>query len=313
MLIIQKNISNKEALVSEFLKRKDFKECKEEVETSYYKNKRTVFITQLQILITKLGLIVSELMLKPKLIDGNCSLSISYLTQDILDKPGLYKILRALEINKSGNMNKHSLDEVKLIETDSIVSNYNFMCECLASKLRINAFNNAKINKVSVNPINRICSESNCEKYLMIGNVKTKLTLSSNSSIDRYNKVVNCKLSIKLDGLNEYYNLSYSIKNNDCNGRIITKGTTSFSNSKSLSLDLPIRFAEVNANNGVNIFTELELTKQVKTKVKSTKTISYETGRIFKKTISKEIPVETTLTKNVCVGKATTKLSNVIK
>lgn len=81
------------------------------------------FIGDMQRLITKLGIMMSEVSNGPHI--NYCYTSINYLCNDVLDSPGLIKTFDDLGVNQKGNQMKHTIARNVHIEMQRCVTAYN--------------------------------------------------------------------------------------------------------------------------------------------------------------------------------------------
>ena len=81
------------------------------------------FIGDMQRLITKLGIMMSEVSNGPHI--NYCYTSINYLCKDVLDSPGLIKTFDDLGLNQKGNQGKHTIARNVHIEMQRCVTAYN--------------------------------------------------------------------------------------------------------------------------------------------------------------------------------------------
>ena len=83
------------------------------------------FITDMQILVTKLGIMISDVAAGPDI--SYCIQSIRYLCGEVLDDPKLEKAFIGLDLNNKGNDAKHSLSADVSIDMERCVEIYNFV------------------------------------------------------------------------------------------------------------------------------------------------------------------------------------------
>ena len=95
------------------------------------------FITNLQILITKLGIIVSKISTSPVNI-AYCGTSLSYLCNDVLDRPSLERSFDEVGLNDKGNKGKHSI-ETNHIDMNRAVLAYNNLVQLIINQYNLYA------------------------------------------------------------------------------------------------------------------------------------------------------------------------------
>ena len=103
----------------------------------YSKGYVQTFITDMQILITKIGYIITN-------IDNNkvsisyCAQSINYLCNTVLDRPSLAKTFSNVGINDKGNTGKHNITTNK-IDMNKSVTVYNDLVTSISKKYKLPA------------------------------------------------------------------------------------------------------------------------------------------------------------------------------
>lgn len=114
--------------------------------TNGYEN---TFITDFQILITKIGISVSEVSNGPRI--SNCYQSIKFLCVDVLENPEQMKTFYSLGINTKGNSGKHTIDE-NHIEMVRCVTFYNTFLISVSEKCGLPALKKLIIRKNKATP-----------------------------------------------------------------------------------------------------------------------------------------------------------------
>jgi hypothetical protein len=89
----------------------------------YAKGYVNAFITDMQILITKLGIMVSAVSNGPSI--SYCYTSINYLCETVLDSPNLVSTFDDIGLNDKANHNKHSIAQNVNIDMLRCVTAYN--------------------------------------------------------------------------------------------------------------------------------------------------------------------------------------------
>lgn len=105
-----------------------------------------LFSSQIQILITKIGLILSECSEDKKLQTGNSSDSLQYICKNVLNDPKLLSDILKTGINSAGNEAKHEIKDYK-IDLDRCLKLYNQMIKELVQKTKIKSFKKLQIEK----------------------------------------------------------------------------------------------------------------------------------------------------------------------
>ncbi len=111
----------------------------------YSKGYTQLFITDLQNLITKVGIIMSEVSTSKKRI-SYCSSALDYLCNDVLNSNNLYKRFDEIGINAKGNIGKHSLKS-NTIDLDKTVIVFNSMIDNIANRYNLPALKKLLICK----------------------------------------------------------------------------------------------------------------------------------------------------------------------
>lgn len=119
-----------------------YKSVQERVEKGFV----TAFVTDLQNLVVKVALIISEVAVSVKLKTGYYLTSIDYLCNKVLKDNDLHKGLRATKINENANKNKHTLEATAdEINIGQCISQYNRLINQLIKKLEVPALNVLRI------------------------------------------------------------------------------------------------------------------------------------------------------------------------
>ncbi|MFA7130261.1 MAG: hypothetical protein WC167_00355 [Bacilli bacterium] len=109
---------------------------KETVEKAKKGNKHS-FALSMQVLITKVGFIIEEVVISPKKKgEDTCYVGMSYLCQRILKDKSLFQALKSTGINYFGNDVKHGLDDID-IDINNCLIQYNRLIKALVAKLEI--------------------------------------------------------------------------------------------------------------------------------------------------------------------------------
>ena len=103
------------------------------------------FITDMQNLITKLGIIIAKVDVNEINI-SYCARSITYLCTTVLDNPLLIKTFESLGLNDKGNFGKHDIITNK-IDLDRAVTTYNNLVISIAKKYNLTSLNAMIVSK----------------------------------------------------------------------------------------------------------------------------------------------------------------------
>lgn len=187
-------VSNSNALAEKLLQRDNVVAVYKDMVDQFYKKHRTVFVQQMQVVITKIGIILSECSSGTKIKAKTYSGSIDFICNNILKNKQILKIMRVM-INDDGNSVKHSIKDVE-IEMGTLMEQYNLFIKEIVKATYINLFNKFLITpKRSVRDI-PIITEERHHKYFTIKNFKFQLKISPNYTVDQYTKMVSSKLTL---------------------------------------------------------------------------------------------------------------------
>lgn len=100
----------------------------------YAKGYVNAFITDMQILTTKLGIMVASVAAGPKTNISYCAQSISYLCSTVLDNPNLISTFNDIGLNDKGNHGKHDIARNVNIDMQRCVTAYNNLVNRIADK-----------------------------------------------------------------------------------------------------------------------------------------------------------------------------------
>ena len=117
------------------------------------------FITNMQILITKLGIMVSEVSNGPNI--AYCYTSINYLCETVLDNVGLIKTFDDIGINDKGNRNKHAIVDNVNIDMLRCVTTYNNLVTRIADKYGLRSLEHMIVRKAPIDQPSRTPSRNN--------------------------------------------------------------------------------------------------------------------------------------------------------
>jgi len=101
----------------------------------YTKGYIQTFITDMQNLITKIGILISRIDINIVKI-SYCAQSIDYLCNKVLDRPSLVKTFSNVGINRKGNVGKHNITTNK-IDMDKAVIAYNDLVNSISKKYKL--------------------------------------------------------------------------------------------------------------------------------------------------------------------------------
>ena len=122
----------------------------------YAKGYINTFITDMQILITKLGMIVASVADGPKTNISYCIQSINYLCGKVLDNSSLINTFKDIGLNDKGNDGKHIIARNVNIDMQRCVTAYNNLVNRIADKYGLRALENMIVRKAHIDkPIHK--------------------------------------------------------------------------------------------------------------------------------------------------------------
>lgn len=148
-------ISNADALTKKWIFEDSFIAYYYSVCESFAKGYVNKFITDMQILITKVGIIVGKVSI-PVVKIAYCRQSIRFLCDNVLDNPDLIKTFNEIELNDKGNKNKHAIGKNVNIDMSRCVNAYNNLINRIADKYGLRSLEKLIVRKaVSDNQKNK--------------------------------------------------------------------------------------------------------------------------------------------------------------
>ncbi len=130
-------VDNAESLIKNRLREKTTKACYESLKEDVNRRYESSFSTSFQNYITRLALLLDEVVNKDMSSTHNYIAAINYICITILEDPNLYKNLK--KINVAGNSVKHSTGNVS-VDISSFMSYFNVMIDSIISKTGIQSF-----------------------------------------------------------------------------------------------------------------------------------------------------------------------------
>ena len=116
----------------------------------YAKGYVNAFITDMQILTTKLGIMVASVAAGPKTNISYCAQSISYLCSTVLDSPNLISTFNDIGLNDKGNHGKHDIARNVNIDMQRCVTAYNNLVNRIADKYGLRSLELMIVRKAHV-------------------------------------------------------------------------------------------------------------------------------------------------------------------
>ena len=116
----------------------------------YAKGYVNAFITDMQILITKLGIMIASVAAGPKTNISYCRQSINYLCRTVLDDPRLATTFDEIGLNDKGNHGKHDIARNVKIDMPRCVGTYNDLVNRIVSKYGLRSLEHMIVKKARV-------------------------------------------------------------------------------------------------------------------------------------------------------------------
>ena len=117
----------------------------------YAKGYVNAFITDMQILITKLGIMVSSVADGPRKHISYCAQSINYLCGTVLDNTNLIQTFNDIGLNNKGNDGKHTIARNVNIDMLRCVTTYNNLVTRIADKYGLRSLEYMIVRKAHTN------------------------------------------------------------------------------------------------------------------------------------------------------------------
>ena len=181
---------------------------------------RHQFASSMQTYVTKIGLILSDCVVSPKISTGTYLGSIDYICKKLLKNIQLYNVMRAIEINDAGNEVKHTIKDVDL-NIDFILKQYNSFVTEIVKATGLNAFKKCYLNKERNARDIPLVAEEKHHKYFVVNNTKFQLKISPNYTVDQYSKKLTSKITIYWPEGKANHFIDVQIKNPKNNNRLM--------------------------------------------------------------------------------------------
>ncbi len=304
-------VDNADRIAENLILQKEFQAFKYSASECVLNKYQTVFINSMQNLITKLALIVEQIVIGPKVRNHTCLAGIDFLTNKVLKRPKLGELLSVLEVNSLGNKNKHTLDSLPKVDILSIVVVYNDICDSLIDTLKITAFSKAKI--VLEDQKNFFNKDQN-KHVVKVNNIEILAELDSKCKVDHFRKTLISNIRLKFLNINggnlDVKCIVYAV--NKTKREVLNK-VLKVNDSKNISLLVPLSEIDLQTNNKVNLEIKLNLVCNITQTYKETKEVVYNTGKLFNK---QKTTIEVTDKKRKIkkdIGEVVLKLQTILK
>jgi hypothetical protein len=213
-------VSNATQMLQQEVYRKEFVAVRKSTIEDAERGFITMFSLSMQTLITKVGLIVSLIVVAPKMKAGTYLGALDFLADRILKNKSMKNFLKATLINENANKVKHSLNDNVDISIKDTIYHYNRLIEELAKTLALPLLNSIKIGHYNVmkpivqapelkpqnikpvqqtskKPIASLFDDLPHKKNTQIDNHPITLILSPFADIDKYAKTATSDLRIE--------------------------------------------------------------------------------------------------------------------
>lgn len=255
--------------------------------TKGYVNK---FITDMQILITKLGIIISRVSINgPKI--SYCVSSIKYLCEKVLDSPNLVNTFIELGLNDKGNEGKHTIGKDVNIDMNRCVNAYNNLVNRIADVYGLRNLERLIVRKsTSTETTKKPTSSSSSSSKPVSSDASKRSTLNSENTTYDENIILRAALQ-RGDG--HYTRRILFDKKSMINFRLIVE-IDNMNALKIKSIDAIIRGKgnTINKKLPIQSTSVTEFDKEAHLfggKVEATVTVEYKIGLFDYKTISVKV------------------------
>ena len=271
------------------------------------------FITDMQTLVTKLGVMMSAIAEPPKTKVSYCEQSIRYLCCEVLDNPRLVEKFDEIGLNEKGNKNKHSIAKNVNIDMLKCVTAYNNLVMRISDKYGLKSIENMIVKKVrdkktsdktsdktissSSNQfflsnksntnadsnkkyVDDCFAEKNSVKYTLLGKNRIELRLSPNYSFDEYTKVATTQITLFWEDCSDE-RLEIIIENSKTKKQLVHEHI-SLNNLKKKNYPLHLKETDI-SNSTVKLSVKLKLLRKKKKDFQ--KCVMVTKGKIFKRTV----------------------------
>jgi len=258
-------VSNATQIVQAEINRNEFiavrKSTIEDAERGYI----TMFTLSMQTLITKLGLVISLIVISPKMRTGTYLGSLDYLADKILKNKSMKAFLKATLINENANKVKHTLSSNSEISIKDTVYHYNRLVEELESTLKLSILQRLKISYVSSQrqqtQINQpkpslLFDDQSHKKNTLLGDYRMTLILSPFASIDKYSKTA--RIDLRIERPKTYkFNFQMEVISRHSQRSILNK-IMSINHGQPVTVSLDLKSEDI-VNNYANLQVKLQL------------------------------------------------------
>lgn len=190
-------VPNAETKATELLRQDNTIAIKKSLDVYITKNYKTKFVQDMQVYITKIGLVLNSCISSgPKMGAHTYLGSIDFICNKLLKNTFLHKVLKeGLGINDGGNTVKHNIKDID-VDFDLTLKNYNLLISEIIKKTGLHAFKICYLNKTKSERDVPVIDEERHHKYFMADGVKFQLKLNERYEVDPYAKTVSTKITL---------------------------------------------------------------------------------------------------------------------
>lgn len=279
MITLTKDAKSK---INKYCAQKEMRACYFSALEAYTKNYEVEFSGRMQNLITKIGLIMSEISTTHKIPRNTFLGSVDYLCNKVIDDKSRQKFLLATSINENGNKNKHTLAKHEEINIKECVHQYHEILNAIANKYNLPEILKLKLNQKSTTPKKQppknIFAEARSIKYDSFDGNDIKFTLSPFYEFDKFKKVAIVELAVDWEKKSND-SLKLTISGTKWNSNTLLVETINLSKSKYENLRIPVSENEMRENNLLELYIKVDVIRPVT--VTKTRKQSYTTGILF--------------------------------
>lgn len=269
---------NAELIVKNHLKKDNIVATRKALENNVNHSYKHKFFQELQIYITKIGLVLSDCLEDTKIKNNTYLGSIEFICKRIIKKEQLYSVMRAISINDAGNQMKHSINDISG-DIEFTLKQYNNMISELVKTTNIQAFKQCYLNKKQNVRDVAFNTELKHHKYFIIKDmynnkdVKIQAKINPLYEYDQYSKTAKSKITLFWPEGNPGYYINVSVVN--------TKNKKTMVTAKEVSIGKSEEKVALNFTFNENDLSRRVISVDVKVDLLINKEHYYSTGILF--------------------------------
>lgn len=274
-MIIKKNA---EQIANNYLKRDNIVSTKKVLEINIKNSYTHKFIQELQIYVTKIGLVLNDCLEDINIRAHTYLGSIELICKKVIKNDQLFNVMKVIDINTSGNTMKHEIEDIK-IDIEYTLKQYNNMISELIKATKIQAYKQCFLNKKQNVRDVAFSTEKKHHKYFVIEDklnnrkVKMQIKINPNYEYDLYSKTAKSKVTIFWPEGYEQYFINISVINTK-NKRVMASKKEVHINNNEGKIAIWFTFNENDLDRRVIYF-------DVKIELLVNKVYNYTTGILF--------------------------------